>query len=168
MNVWSELKVHLGRSPVLIHNSLVIMVLWKPSVCKWNGLYQAVCKKRRSQHIDILDSVFFLFSIFSAKAAGHTGRQIDARSGSVFRRNATHCISLYAIVVCVCVCVCVYAAFVHLRKTVSDRDVVFFKLCGMTPDITWKSLTQIGLQIQIWRTKWRPWNTIFGCNSAIY
>ena len=28
-------------------------------------------------------------------------------SFSVFRRNATHCISPYAIVVCVCVCVCV-------------------------------------------------------------
>ena len=40
----------------------------------------------------------------------------------VFRRNATHCISPYAIVMCVCVCVsvcvCVYAAFVDLRKTV--------------------------------------------------
>ena len=32
------------------------------------------------------------------------------------RRNAMHCISPYAIVVCVCVCV--YAAFVDLRKTV--------------------------------------------------
>ena len=31
-------------------------------------------------------------------------------------------------VVCVCVsvCLCVYAAFVDARKTVSDRDVVFF------------------------------------------
>ena len=57
---------------------------------------------------------------------------------TIFRRNATHCISPYAIVVCVCVClcvcvlvcvcvsmclcvcvsVCVYAAFVDLRKTV--------------------------------------------------
>ena len=54
----------------------------------------------------------------------------------VFRRNGTHCISPYAIVVCVCVClcvcvcvclcVCVYAAFVDARKTVSDRDVIIF------------------------------------------
>ena len=44
----------------------------------------------------------------------------------VFRRNAAHCISPYAIAMCVCVCVCVclsvclcvYAAFVDLRKTV--------------------------------------------------
>ena len=43
----------------------------------------------------------------------------------IFRRNATHCISPYAIVVCVCVCVCVYAAFVDLGKTIWDRDVVF-------------------------------------------
>ena len=59
-----------------------------------------------------------------------------------FRRNPTYCISPYAIVVsmfvgmsvclclCVCmcvyVCVCVYAAFVDARKTVWDRDVVFF------------------------------------------
>ena len=26
----------------------------------------------------------------------------------IFRRNATHCISPYAIVMCVCVCVCLY------------------------------------------------------------
>ena len=43
---------------------------------------------------------------------------------AIFRRNATHCISPYAIVVCVwvcvcvCVCLCVYAAFVDARKTV--------------------------------------------------
>ena len=44
----------------------------------------------------------------------------------IFRRNVTHCISPYAIVmcvyvcvcVCVCQCVCVYAAFVDFRKTV--------------------------------------------------
>ena len=60
---------------------------------------------------------------------------------AVFRRNATHCISPYAIVVCVSVCVsvclflCVYAAFVDARKTVCDRDVFFFKLRGITPDI---------------------------------
>ena len=37
--------------------------------------------------------------------------------------------------VCVFVCVCVYAAFVGLRKTVCDRDVVFFRLRGITPNI---------------------------------
>ena len=30
------------------------------------------------------------------------------------------------------------------------------------------SLTQIGLQTPRWRTKWRPWNTIMGCNSVTY
>ena len=47
-----------------------------------------------------------------------------------------HCISPYAIVVCVCLCVsvCVYATFVDARKTVSDIDIVFFKLRGITPD----------------------------------
>ena len=68
----------------------------------------------------------------------------------------------------VCVCVCVYAAFVDLRKTVWDRDIVFFRLLEITRDITCKSFTQIELQIPRWRTKWRPWNTIFGRNSAIY
>ena len=54
---------------------------------------------------------------------------------------------------CACVCVCVYAAFVDLRKTVWDRDVVFFfKLRGITPEIIYKSLTQIGLQIPKWWT----------------
>ena len=53
----------------------------------------------------------------------------------IFRRNATHCISPYAIIVCVCVCLCVcvcvcvclcvYTAFVDLRKTAWDRDVAF-------------------------------------------
>ena len=50
-----------------------------------------------------------------------------------FRRNATHFVSPYAIVVClyisvcvfVCLSVCVYAASVDARKTVWDRDVVF-------------------------------------------
>ena len=57
--------------------------------------------------------------------------------------------------VCVCVCVylsvsvCVYAAFVRYRRR-------FLKLLGMTPDITCKSFTQIGLQIRRWRIKWRP------------
>ena len=38
----------------------------------------------------------------------------------IIRRNATHCILPYAMVMCVfvCVCLCVYAAFVYLRKTV--------------------------------------------------
>ena len=91
--------------------------------------------------------------------------------GCIFRRNATHCISPYAIVMCVClsVCLCVYAAFVDARKTVWDRYVNFFyKLRGMLPYITCKIFTQIGLQIRRWRTKWRPWNTIIGRNSAIY
>ena len=62
----------------------------------------------------------------------------------VFRRYATHCISPYAIIMCVCVCVCVsvclsvcvsvclcvYAAFVDLRKTVWDRDVIFLLNCS--------------------------------------
>ena len=43
-------------------------------------------------------------------------------TAGVFRRNATHCISPYAIGMCVCVCVClsvcVYATFVDDRKTV--------------------------------------------------
>ena len=69
---------------------------------------------------------------------------------------------------CVCLCVCVYVTFVYARKTVWDRDVVFFKFCEITPDIISKSLTQIRLQIPRWRTKWRPWNTIICCNSAIY
>ena len=53
-----------------------------------------------------------------------------------FRRNATHCISPYAIVMCVCVCVCLYvcvcmcAAFVDLRKTVCYRDAVFLLNCS--------------------------------------
>ena len=55
-----------------------------------------------------------------------------AHGESIIRRNATHCISPYAIVVCVCVsvcvcfcacvsvcvCVCVCAACVNARKTV--------------------------------------------------
>ena len=88
----------------------------------------------------------------------------------IFKRNATHCISPYAIIMCVCVCLCacVHAAFVDLRKTVWVRDVVFSKLLGMTPDITCKSFTQIGLHFPRRRTKWRLWNTIIGRNSATY
>ena len=47
-----------------------------------------------------------------------------------FRRNATHCISPYAIVVCVCRCVYVfvYAAFVDLWKTVWNKDMIFVSM----------------------------------------
>ena len=79
----------------------------------------------------------------------------------IFRRSATHCISPYAIVVCVSVCM--YAAFVDLMKTVWDRDVVVFKLRGITSNIICKSLSQIWR----WRTKGLPWSTQIGCNSAI-
>ena len=44
--------------------------------------------------------------------------QFNSKHNIVFKRNATHCISPYAIVVCVCVCICVYPAFVDARKTV--------------------------------------------------
>ena len=84
----------------------------------------------------------------------------------IFRRHATHCISPYAIVVCLRVCLCVC----HICGPQENglRDVVFFKLLEMISDITCKSFTQIGLQIPRWWTKWRPWNTIIGHNSAIY
>ena len=111
----------------------------------------------------------FLYFLERYKAktigVGRLGENIGG-GDAIFRRNATHCISPYAIVVCewacVCVClsvclsVCVYAALVDLRKTASDRDVVFcFRLRGITSDIICKSLTQIELQIPRWRTKWR-------------
>ena len=53
--------------------------------------------------------------------------EIASPLSMVFGLNVTDCISPYAIItcVCVCLCVCVYAAFVDLRKTVGDRDVVF-------------------------------------------
>ena len=63
-----------------------------------------------------------------------------------FRLMLSSCVCL-SICLSVCLSVCVYAAFVDDRKTVWDRDVVFFKLRGMTPNITYKSFTQIGLQI---------------------
>ena len=48
--------------------------------------------------------------------------------------------------VCVCVraCVraCVCVTFVDARITLGDRDVIFFKLRGITPDIICKSLTK--------------------------
>ena len=89
----------------------------------------------------------------------------------ICRRNATHCISPYAIVMCVCLSVCVYVCMPRLwtsGKRFELETSFFSELLGMTRDITCKSFTQIGLQIPRWRTKWRPWNTIIGRNSAIY
>ena len=60
------------------------------------------------------------------------------------------------VLVCVCVCMCVWTS----AKRFEIETSFFFKLRGITPDIICKSLTQIGLQIPRWRTKWRPWNTI--------
>ena len=58
--------------------------------------------------------------------------------------------------VCVCVClsVCVYTAL-WTSGIRLEIETSFFKLFEMTPDITCKSFTQIGLQIPRWRTKWR-------------
>ena len=68
----------------------------------------------------------------------------------IIKRNATHCISPYAIVVCVCmcmclcvclcvyVCVCAYAAFVDLGKQFNIETSSCFKLRGITPDIICK------------------------------
>ena len=60
----------------------------------------------------------------------------------IFRRNATHCISPYAIVVCVCVCVCVPRLWTS-EKQFEIETPFFLKLLGMTPDIS-KTFTQIG------------------------
>ena len=80
-------------------------------------------------------------------------------SVKVFRRNATHCISPIAIVVyvcvCVCLCVCVCVCMPRLwtpGKRLEIQTSLFYKLREMTPDITFKSFTQIGIQIPIWRT----------------
>ena len=62
------------------------------------------------------------------------------------------CVSV-CVCLCVCACVCV-CPFVDLKKRFEIET--FFKLRGITPDINCKSLTQIGLQIPRWRTKWRP------------
>ena len=73
----------------------------------------------------------------------------------VFRRNATYCISHYAIIMCMCVCLCVCLCVYMCMCVCVSVCVSFFKLLGITPDITCKSFTQIGLQIPRWRTKWR-------------
>ena len=78
-----------------------------------------------NQPVNIRESVFS-----SNTSRCHTGlsrlHQTTKRTfrRTIFMRNATHCISLYVIVMCVCVCVClsvclcVYAAFVDFRKSV--------------------------------------------------
>ena len=88
--------------------------------------------------------------------------KVGLKISLIFGRNATHCISSYAIVMCVCVCVslclsfCVLARLWTPEKRFEIETSFFFKLCGMTPDKTCKSFTQIGLQIPIWWTKWQP------------
>ena len=47
---------------------------------------------------------------------------------SVLKRNATHCISPYAIHMFVCLCVCVYAAFVDLRKRFEIETSTLFQI----------------------------------------
>ena len=79
------------------------------------------------------------------------------------------CVCVVCVCVCVCVCMCVCVSrFWTSGKRFKIETPFFFKLLGMSPNITCKSFTQIGLQIPRWRTKWRPGNTIFGRNSAIY
>ena len=101
----------------------------------------------------------------------------------VFRRNATHCISPYAIVMCVCVCVCLCVSVcVCLCVCVSvcmprlwtpgKRFEVemsfFFKLRGMSPDIASKSFTQIVLQIPRWRTKLAVTQPFINTDTSIF
>ena len=73
---------------------------------------------------------------------------------TIFWQNATHCISPYAIVMCVRLSVCVYMPPLWTPEKRCEIETSV-KLRGMTTDITCKSLTQIGLQIPIWQTKWR-------------
>ena len=63
--------------------------------------------------------------------------------GSVFRRNATHCISPYAVVVCVCVCARAHArasmrarelAREHARVRVRVRVCVCARVCAACVD----------------------------------
>ena len=68
---------------------------------------------------------------------------------------------------CVCLCVCMPHLWTP-GNGLRYRRRFFLKLRGMTPDVACKSFTQIGLQIPRCRTKWWPWNTIIGHNSAIY
>ena len=72
--------------------------------------------------------------------------------------NALH-FSLCHRHVCVCVCACLCACVCMPRLWTSGNCLRYrrrfsFKLLGMTPDIICNSLTQIGLQIPRWRTKW--------------
>ena len=90
-----------------------------------------------------------------------TFKSTQITAETVIRRNATHCISPYAIVMCVCVCVCVSLCVCMLRLWTSEKRFeietsFFFKLREKTLDVICKSSTQIGLQIPRWRTKWRP------------
>ena len=78
------------------------------------------------------------------------------------------CYRKVCVCMCACVCVCVCMPSLWTSGKRFEIEPSFFKLLGITPDITYKSFTQIGLQIPRWRTKWRPWNTIIGRNSAIY
>ena len=90
------------------------------------------------------------------------GDDSPAKMWAIIRRNATHCISLDAIVmcvcacacacarvcvrvrarvracVCVCVCVCVVSRLWTSGKRFEIKTSFFFKLLGMTPDITYE------------------------------
>ena len=77
-----------------------------------------------------------------------------------FRRNAQHCISPCAIVVCVCVFVYVYIPRLWTSGKRFEIESFSIKLREITTNISFKSLTQIGLQIPRWHTKWWPLNTI--------
>ena len=66
----------------------------------------------------------------------------------IFSRNAMHCISHYANVVCVCLSLCVCRVCGRQENGLRWRRRFFFKLHEMTPDIACKSFTQMGYKFQ--------------------
>ena len=67
--------------------------------------------------------------------------------------NALHFALCYRrVCVCLSVCVCECRVCGPQKNGFRQRCRFCFKLRGITPDIIYKSLTQIGLQIQRWQT----------------
>ena len=96
----------------------------------------------------------------------HFEEKYNALHSALCYHRVCLCVGL-CVCLSVCVCVCVLCLW-SSGKRFEIETSFFFKLRGITPDIISKNLTQIRLQISRWRTKCRPFNTIIGCNSAIY
>ena len=138
--LFSPVLSMIQRNNLLFDLSVRLMTSWRrPNRAGWRctrflvavlGFY-----KKCAAWLGLLSDIVFIFQVENGLHGSNWKHQISLslchrylgeRQRIAFRFMLSSCVCV-CVSVCVCLsaCLCVYAAFVDLRKTVWDRDVVF-------------------------------------------